>query len=276
MMKICVTGNKGFIGKALQDELERRGHIVLGLEKWIFDRVRWQDRLHEYLVNLSPDVVFHVGACSDTQNHNVSEMMKLNVESTMIIADWCQFKGIPIIYSSSASCYGSKGEPETLYAWSKYLGEQYVIKCQGIALRYFNVYGSNESHKGKMSSVAFQSYMKNKHGEKVELFPNKPLRDFVYIEDVIDANIYAWKNYETTRGMYYDVGYGSPRHFEDVLNIMGIPFTYTNEDKIPPNYQEYTCANPSKFMKYWSPTWDLERGLHHYMDMLKVTTTPLM
>jgi ADP-L-glycero-D-manno-heptose 6-epimerase len=271
MIKVCVSGNNGFIGRALYNKIQELGHIPLGLEKWIFDRVRWQDRLHEYLVNLSPDVIFHVGACSDTQNHDVNEMMKLNVESTMIIADYCQFKKIPIIYSSSAACYGTKGTPNTLYAWSKYLGEQYVTKCRGISLRYFNVYGMNESHKGKMASIAYQSFLKHNNGEKVFLFPNKPTRDFVYINDVVSANIHAWQNYEQLQGGMYEVGSGESRPFEDVLDIMKIPYTHLDESNIPENYQEFTCSDPKRYLKGWNPEWNLEKGIDNYLALLKVS-----
>jgi len=271
MKKVCITGNNGFIGRAIHNKIEQLRYIPLGLEKWIFDRVRYQDRLHEFLVNLNPDVVFHVGACSDTQDQNVNEMMKLNVESTMIIADWCQFKKIPLIYSSSAACYGRFGSPETLYAWSKYLGEQYVLKCGGIALRYFNVYGMGESHKGKMASIAYQSYIKNKNGESVYLFPHRPMRDFVYIKDVVSANIHAWENYDFHKGGMFHVGSGSSRPFEDVLDNLNIPLLFTSENAIPFNYQEYTCADPHRFLKGWQPEWDLSKGIKEYKAMLDIS-----
>jgi len=127
---VCVTGDQGFIGKALYQDLTKMGYQVKGLEKWIFDRTRWQDRLIEYLVDMQPDIVFHVGACSDTLETDATTMLKLNTESTMVMADWCQFKGIPFIFSSSAAVYGDGKEPSNLYGWSKYLAEQYVTKMR--------------------------------------------------------------------------------------------------------------------------------------------------
>jgi ADP-L-glycero-D-manno-heptose 6-epimerase len=272
MMKICVTGNKGFIGKALQTELEKReGVVVVPIEEWIFDREPWQPRLKEYIEKLSPDAVFHVGACADTMNTNVNYMMTRNVESTMILADWCRGNNKPMIYSSSAAVEGSHGHPETLYAWSKYLGEKYVIACGGIALRYFNVYGSSEAHKGKMASIAFQSYKKDKWGEKVLLFPKKPHRDFVYVNDVVSANIHAWENYNDLNKTWYHVGSGQTRTFEDILNLMQIPFDYTSEDKIPYNYQYLTQADCKRFMHGWHPKYPLERGIQQYLIDLKIT-----
>lgn len=271
MKKVCITGNNGFIGRAIFNEVERIGDIPLGVEKWIFDRVRWQDRLHEYLVNLSPDVVFHVGACADTTNKDVHEMMTLNVEATMVIADWCQFKKIPLIYSSSAACYGTRGFPETLYAWSKYLAERFVMKCGGVCLRYFNVYGMGEQHKGKMSSIAYQSFMAKKNREKMKLFPNKPTRDFVYIKDVVSANMYALENYDFHKGFNWDVGTGESRLFEDVVTLMGCEYEYTSEDAIPENYQIFTAADEYKFMKGWKPEWNIEKGIENYKHMLEVS-----
>ena len=80
MAKILVTGNKGFIGSALQKRLEEMGNEVIGIENWIFERVRWKDRLTEYLIDIAPEVVFHVGAVSDTQCQNLTYMMERNVE----------------------------------------------------------------------------------------------------------------------------------------------------------------------------------------------------
>lgn len=272
MMKICVTGNRGFIGRALQLEFQRQGFIVLGIDTWIFQREVWSEKLKDYLDKINPDVVFHIGACSDTQNQNVEEMMRLNVESTFVVSDWCKSNNIPIIYSSSASVEGNNGKPETLYAWSKFIGEKYVIANGGLALRYFNVYGDNELHKGKMASIALQAYQKHKWSEKVLLFPKEPKRDFVYIKDVVEANIHAWNNYQTLSGAYYHVGSGKARSFEDVLNIMQIPFEYTDESAIPENYQYFTEANIKLFMEGWFPKYDLENGLSEYKALLKVTT----
>jgi ADP-L-glycero-D-manno-heptose 6-epimerase len=109
----------------------------------------------------------------------------------------CKSKNIPMVYSSSAANYGTNNEhPSNLYGWSKYAAEDYVINNGGIGLRYFNVYGPGEQNKGKMASVAFQMNEKRKNNEEIKLFPKSPKRDFVYVKDVISANIYAFKNYE--------------------------------------------------------------------------------
>lgn len=269
---ICVTGNNGFIGKALQAELENQGHKVKGLEKWIYERVRWQDRLVEYLHDMQPEAVFHVGACSDTQNKDVNEMMILNVHSTNIIADWCKYKKIPMIYSSSASIYGTKGTPNTLYSWSKFLGEEFVIKSGGVALRYFNVYGPGELHKGNMASMAHQAYRKHAIGEPIRLFKGNPMRDFVYVEDVVSANIQALNTYSDVKGGTYDVGVGEARTFEDMMNIMNIPFEYAYQFEVPENYQTFTEADKKRFVPGWIPEYNLEKGLNEYMKLLSLSS----
>jgi len=272
MIKICVTGNNGFIGRALQKELLKKGIIVLGIDKWIFEREPWAKNLTEYLEKLNPDAVFHVGACSNTQNNDLNEVLKLNVESTHLITDYCKSNSKPLIYSSSAAIYGTDGHPNTLYSWSKYVGEKYVLSNGGVALRYFNVYGCEEEHKGRMASIAFQSFQKHKWGEDVFLFPGQPKRDFIYIDDVVSANIFAWDNYKNCAGKYYDVGTGESRTFEDVLDIMQIPYKYLGDSDIPANYQFSTKANPEMFLPGWEAKVNLEEGIRRYKALLKITT----
>ena len=121
-----------------------------------------------------------------------------------------------------------------------------------------------------MASVAYQMYLKFKNLELIFLFPKKPQRDFVYIYDVISANIFAWEHYEDVRFDYYEVGSGVARPFEDVLNLMGIRFEYVGENKIPMGYQFYTCSDEKKWMKGWKPIWDLEKGINDYLNYLSV------
>ena len=108
-------------------------------------------------------------------------------------------------------------------------------------------------------------------GEEFKLFPNGATRDFVYIKDVISANIHAWQTFDLHKSGSFDVGTGQSRSFEDVLNIMGIPFTYTSENDIPNNYQIYTQADERYFLKDWKPLWFLEEALEHYKSILKIS-----
>ncbi len=261
--RAIITGTNGFIGGSLRNKLQSDFEII-EINEDIFDKSDWQKSLKDIISDV--DAFFHVGACSNTLEDDVNYMMSRNFESTKIISDTCVEKGIKLIYSSSAAVYGVDGKiPSNLYAWSKWVSECYVVKNKGIALRYFNVYGPGESHKGRMSSVAYQMYMKNKNGEVINLFPLKPKRDFVYIGDVIDANIHA---YNSNISGYFDVGSGDARTFEDVLDILDIKYGYTLSDDIPNGYQFFTESDRNKWMPGWNPKYNIELGLSSYKRYL--------
>ena len=266
-MRAAITGYRGFIGKRLLSTCE----LSIGIgEKYT------KEELYIRLNDFKPNVVFHIGACSDTLNTDVNYVLETNYIKTKWIADWCYGNNAKLIYASSAAIYGiDKKLPSNLYGWSKLLGEDYVINRGGIALRYFNVYGPGEEHKGKMASIAIQAYQKHKWGEKVFLFPKSPKRDFVHVKDVVEANIHAWNNYKKFSGNFYHVGSGEAKLFEDVLNIMNIPFEYTPEESIPENYQFFTEAKMEHFMEGWKPNYPLEKGVLEYLALLKVTTVHL-
>ena len=136
MKKIFVTGTRGFIGKNLLFELDRRGYLTCGFDDSYLTYDNWEEKLLELLNSLNYDAVFHVGACSDTLENNTNYMMIRNYQSTKVIVDWCVENGKQFIYSSSAANYGTNGRyPSNLYGWSKYVAEDYVRLNGGIALR---------------------------------------------------------------------------------------------------------------------------------------------
>jgi ADP-L-glycero-D-manno-heptose 6-epimerase len=272
--KVLVTGSNGFIGRNLSKHLGKLGFTVKLLDSDYFNELDWQNSLLGLLNNFHPKVIFHVGACSNTLEHNVQFMMEQNYQSTKLISDWCKDEKRNLIFSSSAANYGINGKyPSNLYGWSKYVAEDYVRKSGGIALRYFNVYGPGEENKGAMSSFLYQAYVNRNHGEKVLLFPGGPSRDFIYIKDVVGANLYAMENFLDLAGSYYDVATGCSRLFEDVLKLAGIEFTYSDESKIPAGYQFYTCGDTKKWMGGWKPDYSLEEGVADYLTYLQQLTT---
>ena len=265
MKKVIITGTNGFIGLNLMRELDKQNYLTCGIDDAYLLHSKWEDNLLKQLNSLNYDAVFHVGACSDTLEQDVNYMMIRNYESTKVITKWCKENNKPIIYSSSAANYGINNRyPSNLYGWSKYAAEDYVILNGGIGLRYFNVYGPGEQNKGKMASVAYQMTQRYKKDEDIKLFPLNPKRDFVYVKDIINANIYALENYDKLKGNFYEVGFGEARPFEDIMNILEIPFTYHNESIIPKGYQFYTCSDKTKWMDGWKPKWNLENGLKDY------------
>jgi ADP-L-glycero-D-manno-heptose 6-epimerase len=109
---------------------------------------------------------------------------------------------------------------------------------------------------------------KQKEGQEIKLFPLKPKRDFVYIKDVVSANIYAVENYTENAGDWYEVGNGVARTFEDVLDNLNLTYTYHDEKDIPNGYQFHTESKPYKWMFGWESQWNLEDGLKDYLTFL--------
>lgn len=268
-MIALLTGYKGFIGTNLKKALKKEGYNIYGIEKDMVKYYLDNKSLLEGMVK-EVDIIFHNGAISDTSSSDYQEMLFYNYHFTKVLVDLAKRYNKKVIYASSASVYGNGGEndvPNNIYAWSKMLGEEYgrLSYPSGFtALRYFNVYGPHEEHKGKMASIAYQGWNRLGNNEPFELFPKEPQRDFVYVKDVVSANL---KAIEAPTGVY-EVGSGQARTFEDFLDNMGIEYTHTTEDKIPSWYQFYTKANPDNFLPDWSPKYDLEKGCKDYVNYL--------
>ena len=264
MKKILLTGNKGFIGKNIEKKLSLNEDIekIYSLDIEFFKEDNWLNKLENFVSNC--DIVLHVGAISDTMLQDANKMMKYNFEYSKIIFDLCAKNNRKVVYSSSAANTGDNGLPSNIYGWSKYLAEQYgyALLNDFYALRYFNVYGPGEENKNKMSSVAYQAWTR----KEFKLFEGNPRRDFVFIDDVVDATIYPIFN-SISKGVY-EVGSGEARTFEDVLNLMNIEYTYTDNENIPKGYQFYTKASEEKFMKGWKPNYSLEKGISRYLSHL--------
>lgn len=267
-MKVLLTGHEGFIGKNIHIKLSEMDDVeeIILIEKSDADRfIVRQDKLEE-LVKAS-DVILHNGAISATDNENYKEIMHYNVFFSKILINLAHKHDKTIVFASSASVYGAGDDyPQNLYAWSKMITEDYgrAKHPYGFtSLRYFNVYGPHEEHKDKMSSVAYQAWLV-KHGT-FKLFPREPRRDFVYVNDVVSANIAA---IEAPCGVY-DVGLGVANRFEDLVSNMGVKFDYVDQSKIPDWYQFFTESNPSKWLPNWSPKYTLELGCEDYLKYLK-------
>jgi len=269
MSSYLVTGHRGFIGKRLKDRLTSEGHQVIGFE--IEDVL--STRCESNLVDIFEEGiggVFHIGACSDTLEKNVNYMMHLNFEFTRMLCDISKKYGKRIVYSSSAANYGTGGNlPANLYAWSKYAGEKYVNTYENsISLRYFNVFGPGEEEKGRMASVAYQAFKKyfiDRSIEHMELFPGNPKRDFIHVDDVVSANIHAMG---IGTGGTFDVGTTTPIGFEIFMDILNIPYTFTDHSVIPEGYQFFTCANEKRILPNWHPEFEIKERIFQYKKHL--------
>jgi ADP-L-glycero-D-manno-heptose 6-epimerase len=164
----------------------------------------------------TPDVVFHQGACSSTTEWDGRMMMRENFSYSKKLFHYCQDRKIPFVYASSAAVYGNSAHfseqeanerPLNVYGYSKKLFDDYVRARSGgftapvVGLRYFNVYGPREGHKGSMASVAFHLYHQLLQGENPKLFgaydgieAGQQSRDFIHVDDVAAVNIWAWKS----------------------------------------------------------------------------------
>jgi ADP-L-glycero-D-manno-heptose 6-epimerase len=222
-----VTGAAGFIGSKVVEGLNRRGITDI----IAVDNLQHADKFRnlagyeiadyvdqaEFIGNLerfegSVEAVFHQGACSDTMESDGRYMMDNNYRYSRHLLDWCQEEEVPLIYASSASVYGAGPEfreerrcerPLNVYGYSKFLFDQYVRRIlekknsQVVGLRYFNVYGPNEAHKGRMASVALHAYQQLHAEGRVKLFEGadgyrdgEQRRDFIYVDDVVAVNLW--------------------------------------------------------------------------------------
>ena len=286
---IIVTGGAGFIGSNLLLGLNKLGYddilVVDNLEKGIKYKnllgCQISDYLdkHTFLEKLSQglfedqkiEAIFHQGACSATTEWDGRYMMENNYEYSKSLFHYCQKNQIPFIYASSAAVYGSDTyfeeklefeAPLNVYGYSKFQFDQYFrhyqqhnkLTAQVIGLRYFNVYGSRENHKGSMASVAFHLNNQMKKGDTLRLFEGfdgydngEQRRDFVYVDDVADINLWFFNN-QNVSGIY-NVGTGRSQTFNDVAKaviayhqrgkIQYIPFP----EHLKGCYQSFTEAN---------------------------------
>jgi nucleoside-diphosphate-sugar epimerase len=120
-----------------------------------------------------------------------------------------------------------------------------------------------------MASFLYQAYVKREKGEAVGLFPGQPLRDFIYINDVISANLHARVNFAELKGRYYEVSTGVASSFEQMLEILNVTYFYVDSTLIPSGYQYYTRGDSSKWMTNWIPTYSLEKGVLEYREYLE-------
>lgn len=321
---IIVTGANGFIGSALVWELNQAGRKDIicvdtvspserpePLKNRTYSRFLSKDQIWGFLE--TPDArkhveaILHMGACSATTELNVEFLNENNVEYTRRLWDWCAGNSKTFIYASSAAVYGdgAKGfddatppsdfKPLNPYGDSKAQFDVWAVKqiANGrpvpplwVGLRFFNVYGPNEGHKGAMASVVSKAFTEiGAHGS-LQLFKShnphyedgKQLRDFVYVKDITRWILELMTKPELKGGMksgIYNMGFGDARSWLDLAGAtfksMGRPMQIKwieIPEVIRDRYQYYTQAKIDRLMALGlsKPEWSLERGVDDYVN----------
>ncbi len=309
---IIVTGGAGFIGSNLVRALNSRGerdilvvddltdgHKFTNLldcelaDYW--DKDLFQQRLRSGLT-FTPKCIYHQGACSVTTEWNGRFMMETNYRYSTELLDYCLANAIPLIYASSAAVYGASRDfqegrglerPLNVYGYSKLLFDQYVRRrlpkpgSQVVGLRYFNVYGPGEGHKGAMSSIAWHLNQQILKDAKARLFEGsggyeagEQLRDFVYVDDVVSVNLWFSEHPECSG--IFNVGSGRASTFNEVANaiidwhgkgeIVYIPFP----EQLKDSYQSFTEADIGALTAagYEAGFMDVRSGVSAYLKLL--------
>ncbi len=327
-MYLVVTGAAGFIGSNIAKTLCERGEYeVLAVDdltagdKFVnlvdcdiadyLDKDVFIDQLMEGAFDNSIAAICHQGACSDTTEGNGRFMMENNYEYSKRLFEYSCSEEVPLVYASSAAVYGASPDfreersceaPLNVYGYSKFQFDQFVRRnwnertAQIVGLRYFNVYGEREQHKGRMASVAFHFFNQYRANGKVRLFEGsagygngEQLRDFVSVEDAAAVNLWFLDHPE--KAGIFNVGTGAAQSFNDVavatinacrrhageseldlaqLCSKGIIEYITFPSDLKGKYQSYTQADMKalRAVGYSASFLTVDQGVGRYIEKL--------
>jgi len=306
--RILITGGAGFIGANLAAKLSQRPNtdVVVADD---FSSGDWRNLIHvdcevraaecddpdllEEIADGGFTAVMHQAAITDTTVMDQYLMVDVNTNAFARILEASATSGTRVVYASSAgtygnspapNCIGTGEEPENIYGFSKLAMDRVAKRWYGrhpapiIGLRYFNVYGPGEHHKNekdgnKTASMILQLYDRIKAGHQPRLFKHgEQKRDFVYIRDIVDANLAAL---QATESGVCNVGSGEARTFNDIVENLGHQLKQALEVEYFDNpfsfYQMHTEADLSetKRLLNWQPQWTLEAGIADYVALLE-------
>jgi ADP-L-glycero-D-manno-heptose 6-epimerase len=287
--RILVTGGAGFIGSAIVWGLNRRGNSNVVVSDYLGRDEKWKNLLRlRYAVYLEAydlinrldslgelSAIFHLGACSSTTETDAAYLIRNNFEYTKKLAHFALARGIRFVYASSAATYGDAAadipesvdlatlRPLNMYGYSKHLFDCYAERAgflnQITGLKYFNVFGPNEYHKGDMRSVVHKSFeqicatggAKLFRSYRTEYADGEQCRDFLYVKDAVEATLFLAEKVEG--GGLFNIGSGQPntwnRLAQAIFAALGrepqIEYVEMPES-LRPKYQYYTRANVEK------------------------------
>ncbi|MDR0953714.1 MAG: ADP-glyceromanno-heptose 6-epimerase [Elusimicrobiota bacterium] len=298
--KYLITGGAGFVGSNLAFELEKQGHSVTIVDNFssghfknligfkgdivaadVFDELPQDDYF---------DAIFHEAAITDTDIHDQKLMMEKNVEAFRNVLYYAAANEIKkVIYASSAAVYGNgdcpmnvaqPAKPENIYGFSKAIMDNVAREfvCDNrdmviVGLRYFNVYGPGEYYKGKTASMMYQLYNQMIKGYNPKIFKmGEQERDFVYIKDVVKANMCALNN--AKESCVVNVGTGIPRNFNDVIKCLNKELgTKLATEYIENPFSFYQLKTQADILLTtekigYKPDYTLEAGIEDYVKVL--------
>lgn len=314
---ILVTGGAGLIGSVLVRELNLLGREDIIIVDKLYDSEKWHNLLglkYQEYIHASElfeadlyelfdevDFIFHMGACSATTERDMDYLMQNNVDYSKALFALATERDIPIVYASSAATYGL-GEggysddhekikslrPLNRYGYSKQLFDEWVLRLDQkpthwFGLKFFNVYGPNEYHKGEMRSLVHKAYHQILETGEVKLFKShrddfkdgEQLRDFIYVKDAARAMITMMNPSSAKFSGIYNIGTGSARSFKDLVlatfKAMGreAKIEYIDmPEALRSQYQYYTKADMTKFHQFLPKfKWmSIEEGVSDYVS----------
>ena len=317
--KIIVTGGAGFIGSNLVETLNQKGEDRIIIVDHLNEGNKWKNLLglkfldyiekDEFLEKIEKgyfkdvSAIVHLGACSNTTVKDLHYLYLNNYKYSQKLALFALENEINFIYASSAATYGDgsmgfsdeetllpKLKPLNPYGFSKHLFDLWLyyngLLNQVVGLKYFNVFGEKEFHKGEMRSVVLKAYEEIKKEGKVKLFKSyhpdykdgEQLRDFIYVKDAVEVTIFFLEN-PKIKGIF-NVGTGKARSFKDlvlaIFSALSLPpnIEYIEMPEYLKNrYQYFTQADITKLRKigYNTPMWELESAIKNYVSYLEKT-----
>lgn len=306
--RVLVTGGAGFIGSRLVRRIENewpnarvtvvddfRSGSFKNLEGFTGDLIAEDVSVLDFGI-FKPDefdAIFHLASITDTTEMDQRKMCLDNIEGFRNILNFARPTKTPITYASSAAVYGIEGKknaedderkPANVYGFSKAQLENLTVKellnmtnpdenwkINGV--RYFNVYGPHEQHKGKMASMIYQLYLQMKDGQRPRIFKmGEQQRDFVHVDDAVDCTIRALASGELG---VFNVGSGEARPFNDVIarlnKELGLSLEPDYIDNPFPFFQPFTQADLSRSSDRlgYTPEYNLDSGVKHYVEWLE-------